>query len=120
MKIAIPSDGRTLESKVNPTFGRTEYFIVADTKTMNFDIIDNKAAAAQGGAGILAAQTIVDSGAEAVVTFLAGQNAADVLTAAGIKIYKAESGTVKEMIEKFNRGELNELRDIHPGYHHHG
>ena len=55
-----------------------------------------------------------------MVTFHCGQNAADVLKQADIKILKAVSGTVLEMVQKYNAGELNELSEIHPGYHQHG
>lgn len=120
MKIAVPSEGNTLESGVCQSFGRTWYFIVADLQTLEFQVIDNQAASSQGGAGIKAAQAVVDSGAEAVITFHCGQNAADVLKAADIKILKAVSGTVSEMIRKYNAGELVELTEIHPGYHQHG
>lgn len=119
MKIAIPSEGKELSSPVCQSFGRTLYFITADTRTMEYQVIDNEAAAAQGGAGIKAAQAVTDSGAEAVVTFHCGQNAADVLKASNIKILKAVPGTVQEIIEKYNKGELSELSEIHPGYHGH-
>ncbi len=120
MKIAIPSTGTDIKSDVNQSFGRTPYFIVVDSDTKDFKVIDNKAADAQGGAGIKAAQTIVDSGAQAVITFRCGQNAADVLNTAGIKMIQAQSGSVEDMIAKFNKGELKELAEIHPGYHNHG
>jgi predicted Fe-Mo cluster-binding NifX family protein len=117
MKIAIPSEGQMLESPVCRSFGRTLYFIVADTDTEKFQVIDNKAVAEQGGAGIKAAQTIADSGAQAVVVFHCGQNAADVLKAANIQLWKAVPGTAAENIEKFRKGELGRLGEIHPGFH---
>lgn len=117
MKIAIPSEGKKLDSAVCQSFGRTSYFILVDTDTQNFTVLDNEATAAQGGAGIKAAQTIVDSGAKAVVTFHCGENAANVLKAANIKILKAVPSTVKETIERFKNGKLSELTEIHAGYH---
>ena len=120
MKIAVPSEGKTMESEVCQSFGRTYYFVVIDSETLEFEVIDNQAANSQGGAGIKAAQAIVDSGASAVLTFHCGQNAADVLNAAGIKIFKAVPGTVSEMVRKYKAGELAELTEIHPGYHKHG
>ena len=97
MKIAIPTEEKTIESNVSQSFGRTYYFVVADTETLEFEVIDNQAASSQGGAGIKAAQAVVDSGADAVVTFHCGQNAADVLKAADIKILKAILGTVSDI-----------------------
>lgn len=120
MKIAVPSEEKRLESNVNQSFGRTEYFVVAESETLEFEVIDNQAVSSQGGAGIKAAQAVADSGANVVITFHCGQNAADVLKAADIKIMKAVPGTVTEMIEKYKAGELAELTEIHPGYHQHG
>lgn len=120
MKIAIPSEGKTLESNVHHSFGRAEFFIVTDSNTLQFDVIDNQAVSVQGGAGIKAAQTVADSGAEVLITFRCGENAADVLRAAGIKILQAVSGTVAEMVANCEGGKLLELADIHPGYHNHG
>lgn len=134
MRIAVPAEGTMIESNVSQSFGRTYYFVVADTETLEFEVIDNQAASSQGGAGIQAAQAVVDSGAVAVVAFHCGQNAADVLKAADIKILKAVPGTIAEMVQKYKAGELAELSEIHaghmasseaerndqPGYHQHG
>lgn len=120
MKIAIPSEGKNIESYVSQSFGRTYYFVVVDSETFELEAIDNQAASSQGGAGIMAAQAVVDSGAEVVVTYHCGQNAADVLKAAGIKILRAVPGTITDMVNKVKAGELKELEEIHPGYHNHG
>jgi predicted Fe-Mo cluster-binding NifX family protein len=82
MKIAVPSEGNTIDRSVCQSFGRTFYFAVVDSETLEYKVIDNQAVSSQGGAGIKAAQAVVDSGAGAVVTFHCGQNAADVLKAA--------------------------------------
>lgn len=116
MKIAIPAEGDSLNSEVCISFGRTPYFIVADTESDEFSVIDNKAVSEQSGAGVKAAQAVADSGAGAVVTFHCGKNAADVLKAADIKIYKAVKGTVKDMVQSYNAGKLNELAEINAGY----
>lgn len=120
IKLAIPSEGKDLSSNVCMSFGRTHYFIVVDSETLDFEVIDNVAVSSQGGAGIKAAQSIVDSKSACVITFNCGQNAADVLKAGDIKIYKAVTGSISDMVTKFNNGELEELTNIHPGYHNHG
>ncbi|PYG89063.1 putative Fe-Mo cluster-binding NifX family protein [Ruminiclostridium sufflavum DSM 19573] len=119
MKIAVPAEGKTMESNVCQSFGRTYYFVIADTQASEFEVIDNEAVSSGGGAGIKAAQAIADSGADVVVTFHCGQNAADVLKAASIKIFKAVPGTIGEMVQKYKAGELKELLEIHAGYHKH-
>jgi predicted Fe-Mo cluster-binding NifX family protein len=82
--------------------------------------MDNSAAASQGGAGIKAAQNIVDHGAEAIISPRCGENAAEVLNAAEIKIYKSINNSIRDNIEAFKQGKLNLLHEIHPGLHQHG
>ena len=48
-----------------------------------------------------------------------GQNAADVLKAANINVYKTIGGSAKDNVEAFVAGKLNLLDDIHAGYHNH-
>ena len=61
MKIAIPVDEKSLDSNVCVSFGRTPYFLIYDVDTKESVFLDNSAAASTGGAGIKAAQTIVDN-----------------------------------------------------------
>lgn len=120
MKIAIPVDEKTLESNVCASFGRTPYFLIYDTKTKERVFIDNSAAASTGGAGIKAAQTIVDHKANALLTPRCGQNAADVIKSADIKLFKTTSASVKDTIAAFIDGKLPLLDEIHAGFHGHG
>ncbi|GAB1476889.1 NifB/NifX family molybdenum-iron cluster-binding protein [Bacillota bacterium] len=120
MKIAIPVDEKTLESNVCASFGRTPYFLIYDIETKESVFIDNSAAASTGGAGIKAAQTIVDNKANALLTPRCGQNAADVIKSADIKIYKTTSASVKDNIAAFVDGKLPLLDEIHAGFHGHG
>ena len=70
MKIAMPVDEKTMESTVCISFGRTPYFLIYDTETNESVFLDNSAAASQGGAGIKAAQTVVDSQATLLEDFI--------------------------------------------------
>lgn len=106
MKIAISSVGETLDSQVDRRFGRCQYFLIVDSDTMDSEVIPNAAAGAMGGAGIQAAQSVADKGVEAVITGNIGPNAFQTLSGAGIEIATGASGTVREAIKKYNRGEL--------------
>jgi predicted Fe-Mo cluster-binding NifX family protein len=61
-----------------------------------------------GGAGIQAAQTLTKKGVDVLITGNVGPNAFQALSAAGIKIVTGASGTVREVVEKYKRGELSE------------
>jgi len=97
-----------MDSPVDQRFGRAAYFVVVDTETMDFSVIDNENVAAAGGAGISSAKAVVDAGAEAVLTGNCGPNAERTLTAAGAKLYTGTTGTVAEAIELFKSGKLTE------------
>lgn len=111
MKIAITSTGKDLESKIDPRFGRCQYFIVLDPETMEFTAHDNSGVMQRGGAGPIAVKTLSDLGAEIVITGNVGPNAFDALNSAGIKAYIGASGTIKEALEQWKNGELDETED---------
>ena len=107
MKIAITSSGKTLESPVDPRFGRAAFFIVVDLDTGAFEAHDNaqNLNAAQG-AGIQAAETVSRLGAEVVITGHCGPKAFRTLDAAGIQVVTGAQGTVRESVESYRKGEL--------------
>ena len=76
MKIALTTSGETLEAPLDPRFGRAPRFLVYDTDTTAFEIVDNRAGleAAQG-AGIQAAETLARLGVRGLVTGHCGPGA---------------------------------------------
>jgi len=106
MKIAISTNGSTLDAEVDPRFGRCQYFIIADPETMEFEVIDNSSAMSSGGAGISAAQMIADKGVKAVLTGNCGPNAYQVLSSAGIQVITGVSGKAKDVIESYRAGKF--------------
>ena len=109
MKIVVTSSGNTLESPIDPRFGRCQFFIFVDPESMEFESTENEAVMASGGAGPQAAQFVANKGAEAVLTGNVGPNAVSALKAAGIKIYVGSTGTVKETVSLFKNGQLQEV-----------
>jgi len=107
MKIAITSTGADLDAEVDPRFARAQNFIIVDTETGDFEVLDNKqnVNAAQG-AGPQAAMSISDKNVEYLLTGHCGPNAFNSLKAAGIKVIVGVGGTVKEAIESFKKDEL--------------
>ena len=109
MKIAVTSTGKTLDSQVDPRFGRAACFIILDTEKANvFNVYENENISAGGGAGVSSAKTVIDQGAEAVLTGNCGPNAERTLTAAGVKLYTGITGTVAEAVEHFKSGKFME------------
>jgi len=120
MKIAIPVDDKSIKASIYLSFGRTHYFLMFNTDTKKSVFPDNSAAASQGGAGIKAAQTIVDNKVSALLIPRCGENSAEVLKAANIKLYKTMNDSIQDNIEAFSNGKLSLLEEIHSGFHYHG
>ncbi|MBU4053909.1 MAG: DUF134 domain-containing protein [Proteobacteria bacterium] len=108
-KIAVTSDGPTLDDLVDPRFGRAAGFIVVDPETLEFSYVENGAAQARSrGAGIQAAETLANTGAGAVLTGYVGPKAFAALSAAGIKIAQnLENMTVREAVGQYNKGQVS-------------
>jgi predicted Fe-Mo cluster-binding NifX family protein len=61
------------------------------------------------GAGIQAAQNVVRSGAQAIISGHFGPKAFQVIQMAGLDVYSAMNITVKEAIQSFESGKLTKL-----------
>lgn len=116
MIIAIPTDEPKKDSPCCISFGRAPYFAFYNQESDSWEFELNTAADAVGAAGIQAAQMILDKGAERLVTFRCGDNAAEVF-AGEVEMFKAKNGTAEENIKAFLAGELSPLKEISPGKH---
>ena len=106
MKIAVTSNGVDLDAPTSPVFGRCQTYILVDTETMSYEAVANPALSAGGGAGIQAAQYVIERGVQAVVTGNVGPNAFGVFRAAGIPVYQFRGGTVRQAVEAHVEGSL--------------
>jgi predicted Fe-Mo cluster-binding NifX family protein len=106
MKICVTSQGDSLDSQVDPRFGRCQYFIIVDTEPFGFEAIKNPNVEATGGAGIQSAQLMASKGVKAVLTGNVGPNAYQTLSAAGIEAYTGAFGIVNEAIRSYKEGKL--------------
>lgn len=118
MRIAVSASGRDLDSLLDPRFGRCPYFLLIDTETEECQPLPNPGMSAGGGAGIQAAQEVVRHGAKVVITGQCGPNAFDVLRSAGVKVLQGKVEPVRQVLERYRRGELEEIAA--PGPAHHG
>lgn len=107
MRIAITTQGATLDSPLDPRFGRAAGFIIYDLTADAFDYLDNATNMGLGqGAGIQAAQGVVAAGAKALVTGHVGPKAFLALQRGGVDMYLSGAGTVREAVEAFKAGTL--------------
>ena len=108
MKIAVSSQGKDLDSQVDPRFGRAAYILIVDMNDDTVQVLDNSENVnAFKGAGIQAAAAVGNSGAEVLLTGFCGPNAFKTLAAAGIKVAHDASGSVRDALEAFKNGEVS-------------
>ena len=107
MKVACPTDGNDLTATMYASFGRAPTFIVVDSETGSFELVDNtqNLNAAQG-AGIQSAQNVAGAGAEGLITKHCGPKAFRVLDAANVKVYLSDAKTIQEALDEYKAGNL--------------
>jgi predicted Fe-Mo cluster-binding NifX family protein len=106
MKVVVSSLGENLDAPASPVFGRCSTYVLVDTETMEFEALPNPAMNQGGGAGIQAAQYVVNQGAQAVLSGNLGPNAFDVLQAAGVPGYLISEGTIRQAVDAYKAGQL--------------
>lgn len=109
-KIAVTTEGPTLEDRVDPRFGRAGGFAIVDPETMTVvQYVDNGGSQAMAqGAGIQAAENVANAGAKVLLTGYVGPKAFTALQAAGISIGQdVDNMTVREAVEKYMAGQVN-------------
>ena len=105
-KVAVSSTGDSLESQVDPRFGRCAYFVFVDTDTMKYETVQNPNVSAASGAGIQTAQLVANKGVEAVLTGNVGPNAFQTLQAAGVNVVAGVAGIVKDAVQMYKDGKV--------------
>ena len=107
MRIAITSMGKSIESDIDPRFGRAAYFVIVDPDTMAVEAVENtqNLNLAQG-AGIQAGKTIIDNHVDVLISGHCGPKAHKVLQAGGVKILTGARGCVADAVSQYKKGEL--------------
>lgn len=109
MILMISSQGQDLTSPIEARFGRCPWLIKYNTETKESEALANPGLRQSGGAGVAAAQFVVDEGADAVISGDFGPNAANALGASNISMIKfpRDVSKINDVIELFHQGKLN-------------
>jgi predicted Fe-Mo cluster-binding NifX family protein len=110
MTIILTVTSPTLDSDVDPRFGRGAYLLLVDPQTMEWSASPNPGLNARGGAGIKAAEYVSTQGVDAVISGDFGPNAFQALSSSGLSMYLfGECRTAREVIEQYNSGQLKQV-----------
>ena len=111
MKILFSSTGKSWEDTVDERFGRAKGFVLYNEETDNLSWLSNdENADAEHGAGIKAAQLVINTGADILITGKVGPKAHDILKKTNLKIYKAENISLKQAYKNFQERMLNQIK----------
>lgn len=110
MKIGISANGKNKEDLLEIHFGRCEYFQVYDLESNTSKVVENKGILASGGAGIAAANQMIDEGIDVIISGSLGPNAFKLISKAGIKSYKCDEIPIKDVLIKYSNNDLEEIK----------
>ena len=113
MKVAVSvEEDRT---DVCPFAARCPYYLIHGEE--GDEVVENPAAHAESGAGMQAAQLLIDKGVTDFIAVRVGMNAGEALNAAGITVWKSVGKTAAEDITAFEAGELEKETEFFGGFH---
>jgi predicted Fe-Mo cluster-binding NifX family protein len=109
MKIAIAVVGDTLNSIVNERFGRAEKFIIYETRSKSYEVLENsESKSLQQGAGTETAEMIIRNNVNVLLASNVGPKAIKVLELANIKVFSIpDSITAQNALDLYNEGKLS-------------
>lgn len=110
MKIGFSvMDNKGANSLLDSRFGRAGGFMVYDNENGSWHWLDNtQNVHSVSGAGIQAAQTMINAGISVFIGVHLGPKAFQVLHQAGIKLYKGTAGSsVKVNLDQYEKGMMN-------------
>lgn len=108
MIVIISAQQPGLDSPVEYRFGRSTWLIRVDTKSNQWKAFPNPGASQSGGAGVAAAQFVIDQKAESVISGDFGPNAASAFRAAHISMHRCsnDNTTVRQAVDHLLLGNL--------------
>ena len=108
MIIIVSAEKSQLESPTDDRFGRSPWLIKIDTETDQWQAFPNPGASQSGGAGVAAAQFVIDQKVNVVISGDFGPHAADAFRAANVAmlLFGKEISTVQQVIDHFKQNKL--------------
>lgn len=118
MNIAVSAFEEKKDALLDKRFGRCNYFQIYNEKKELIKAVKNEGQISGSGAGVSAAQQIIDENIDIVITGNLGPNAFKILKKANIKAYKCDEISVEESVNMLNKEQLEEIEVA--GKAHHG
>ncbi|MEZ0323076.1 MAG: NifB/NifX family molybdenum-iron cluster-binding protein [Hydrogenothermaceae bacterium] len=121
MKIAMPVKPKSGEYVLSTAYGKAKFFLIYDTDTNSYEIVENKYLNGRDVANLLSVHRV-----DVVITNHIGSGAYNHLINLGMKAYFTESKNehFERIIGEFKEGKLKEITPqmlmlLPQHYHHH-
>jgi predicted Fe-Mo cluster-binding NifX family protein len=104
MKIAITSTGNSMESSIDPRFGRCAWFVFYDTETGGVEFVPNPNRNIEEGAGPASLQMVAARNVEKIVSGEFGNRFKTLIDSLKIQmiVLKDHTKKISEIIEMLN------------------
>jgi len=111
MKVVVTSTGLKLDDHVGIRPDKCSYWLVVDPETMECEAISNPLMSIGGpAAGKLLAQLLQEHMVKFILAGGCGCNQLKELGENGMRVLLGMTGSVRETVEKFNRGQFPRMR----------
>ncbi len=117
MLIALSSSGESKNSTLDHHFGRCAYFAFYDDEKDEWRFEPNEAAKKTSGAGIQAAQFVLDQKAEVIITGEVGPKAWQVLQPAPLEVFQLSGVTLEEAVQAYREGKARKMGEASDNSH---
>jgi predicted Fe-Mo cluster-binding NifX family protein len=105
LKIAVSAEGPELDAKAGERLGLAKYLLVVDLESKDFEALRNPRDSGKG-AGLQVVALLIAKKCNAVLTGWCSPTAERYLSSHGVTVVTGMSGTVKEILAKFERENL--------------
>ena len=111
MKVAISAKGPDLDAKAGERLGLTKYLLVVDLESRDFEALRSPRDSGNGG-GLQVVALLIAKKCNAVLTGWCSPTAERYLSTHGIRVVTGVSGTVEEILTKFEKENLKGNRGM--------
>jgi predicted Fe-Mo cluster-binding NifX family protein len=112
IKIAVAIAKQDKTSLLSEVFGRSNFFLISNSKDNSLEIYRNPYASELGDAGIQSSRFLIEKEIDVLIVKKIGLNPFRVLTSANIKVYLGKEGSSIEAIQMFTEGKLILIENI--------
>ncbi len=108
MKIAVASDGNTLESNVGEKLGLSRYIIIIDTDTLDYRCFALHGRGERSGVPLEAISIALDQGCDVIIAGYVSPRILQPLKSRGVEVISGARGRVRDVVDAYRRGRLED------------